>query len=73
MTSASTAWSDDDAPRQPARHLTLGQDLRHISIGELREYTARLRSEITRVEAQIEAKQGAMSAADALFKKPQGG
>jgi uncharacterized small protein (DUF1192 family) len=44
--------------------------LETLGIDELRDYIAELREEITRVEADIERKQGHRSAADAFFKRP---
>ncbi len=40
-----------------------------MGIEELREYIAELQSEIMRVEADIERKQGHRSAADAFFRR----
>jgi uncharacterized small protein (DUF1192 family) len=40
-----------------------------LGIEEMREYISELRAEITRVEADIERKQGHRSAADAFFRK----
>jgi uncharacterized small protein (DUF1192 family) len=41
-----------------------------LGIEELRDYIAELRVEISRVEADIEQKQGHKSAADAFFRRP---
>ena len=41
-----------------------------LGIEEMREYISELKAEITRVEADIERKQGHRSAADAFFRKP---
>ncbi len=41
-----------------------------LGVQELREYIDELKAEITRVEADIERKQGHRSAADAFFRKP---
>ncbi|HLY89992.1 MAG TPA: DUF1192 domain-containing protein [Acetobacteraceae bacterium] len=60
---------EDDAPvRKPARLQKLVLDT--LGIVELREYIDELKAEITRVEADIERKQGHRSAADAFFKRP---
>ena len=60
---------EDDAPiRKPARLQKLVLDT--LGIVELREYIDELKTEITRVEADIERKQGHRSAADAFFKRP---
>jgi uncharacterized small protein (DUF1192 family) len=41
-----------------------------LGIEELHEYIDELKAEISRVEADIERKQGHRSAADAFFKRP---
>ncbi len=41
-----------------------------LGIEELRDYIVELREEISRVEADIERKQGHRSAADAFFRRP---
>jgi uncharacterized small protein (DUF1192 family) len=63
---------DDDnpweaPPRKQARLEKLVLDT--LGIEELRAYIGELREEITRVEADIERKQGHRSAADAFFKR----
>lgn len=58
---------DDELPK-PARAITLGEDLDRISLAELQKRVAALESEITRVKAEIVAKQMHKAAADALFK-----
>lgn len=45
-------------------------DLTTWSIEELDAYIARLRAEIERAQAAIEARRSVRSAAEALFKKP---
>jgi uncharacterized small protein (DUF1192 family) len=60
---------EDDAPiRKPSRLQKLVLDT--LGIAELREYIDELKAEITRVEADIERKQGHRSAADSFFKRP---
>lgn len=44
------------------------EDLSTISVEELQERVARLNAEITRTQAEIEAKQGSRNAAEAFFK-----
>jgi uncharacterized small protein (DUF1192 family) len=41
-----------------------------LGIEELRDYIEELKTEIARVEADIERKQGHRSAADAFFRRP---
>jgi len=41
-----------------------------LGIDELRDYIDELKTEILRVEADIERKQGHRSAADAFFRRP---
>ena len=47
----------------------IGQDLAALSLDELAERIALLRSEIERIEAAIDAKQASAAAADAFFKR----
>ena len=44
--------------------------LETLGIEELRDYIEELKTEIARVEADIERKQGHRSAADAFFRRP---
>jgi uncharacterized small protein (DUF1192 family) len=67
------AKDDDDnpwgaPPRKRARLEKLTLDT--MGIEELREYIAELQAEITRVETDIERKQGHRSAADTFFRRP---
>lgn len=57
---------DDDA--KPKKQIVVGEDLSQMSVSELTDRIAALKSEIARIEADIDAKQGALSAADAVFK-----
>jgi uncharacterized small protein (DUF1192 family) len=60
---------EEDGPvRKRARLEKLVLDT--LGIEELLEYIAELREEITRVEADIDRKQGHRSAADAVFRRP---
>jgi uncharacterized small protein (DUF1192 family) len=47
----------------------LGDDLKRLSVAELEDRVAALKTEIGRVEAEIEAKRKQQSAADALFRR----
>ncbi|WGF87767.1 DUF1192 domain-containing protein [Marinivivus vitaminiproducens] len=58
---------DDDQPRNQPRQ---PRDLSRMSIDELRDYIAAMKTEIARVEQAIESKQSVRSAAEAFFKKP---
>lgn len=53
----------------PARH-ELGQPLDALSVDELSERIALLRTEIARLEAARENKSASRTAADAFFRKP---
>ena len=59
---------DDDLPAPAALLQPLRLD--KLGIDELNRYIAELRGEISRVEADIDRKQGHRSAADAFFRKP---
>jgi uncharacterized small protein (DUF1192 family) len=60
---------DDEGPVRKRRRLEL-LVLDTLGIEELREYIDELKTEIARVEADIDRKQGHRSAADAFFKRP---
>jgi len=57
---------DDLDPRQKKPKLL---NLDDLNIEDLKEYVARLKAEIERVEAKIKAKQSHASAAASFFKK----
>ena len=60
---------DDNEPRpRPKRLQPPPLDL--LGLAELGEYIAELRSEITRVEGEIQRKGSHRNAADAFFRKP---
>ena len=60
---------DDDLPlRKRTRLEKLTLDT--LGIDELRDYIDELKTEIARVEADIDRKQNHRSAADAFFRKP---
>ncbi|MCB1496119.1 MAG: DUF1192 domain-containing protein [Bauldia sp.] len=61
--------SEDDAPqKKPARH-QVGEDLSALSVDELNERIALLRSEIARIEEAIGAKRASADVAASFFKK----
>ncbi len=60
---------EGDDPRGGAKpSLSAGDDLSVLSLEDLRERIDALRDEIRRTEAALDAKQGAMGAAEAVFK-----
>ena len=59
---------DDLTPKPPPSD-QLGQDLSKHSVGELEALIAKLKAEIARVEAALDAKQSHKSAAEAAFKR----
>lgn len=58
---------DDDRPRKVVAH-EIGQKLDALSVDELTERVALLKSEIERLETAKAAKQAALSAAGSIFK-----
>jgi uncharacterized small protein (DUF1192 family) len=62
------AIDEDDRPKKKIVH-EIGQDLSLLSVGELNERIALMKSEIARLEADIASKQSKRSAADQFFKK----
>ncbi len=54
-------------PRKP-KAFALGGDLSTLSIEELRELIDRLNTEISRIEADIKAKESSRDAAASVFK-----
>lgn len=59
----------DDEAKRPVRVHQIGQDLSLLSIDELGERIAQLRSEIERLERERTAKGATKSAAEALFRR----
>jgi len=59
---------DDIFPTAPASAPTLGEDLSQLSVVDLEERIAALKSEIARVEAEVESRQSHRSAAEQAFK-----
>jgi len=61
------AIDDDDRPKKKISH-EIGQELALLSVEELRERVALLKSEIARLEAVMTKKQASRSAAEGFFK-----
>ena len=55
-------------PRKAASHHEIGQALDLLSVSELRERIAQLRSELARLEAHASAKEASRLTANAFFK-----
>lgn len=60
---------DELKPRQPARAITVGEDLSALSIAELDQRVAALQAEIERIKAERSVKAARNAAADQLFKR----
>lgn len=58
---------DEHKPR-PAKAITLGEDLRTLSVSELEERLVELDRESDRVRGEIQAKKAHEAAAAAVFK-----
>jgi len=61
------SFDDDEARAKKRAALVVGEDLSAISVDELQERIELLEEEITRIRKAIDDKQGARSAADAIF------
>ena len=61
------AFDLDDLDPRNAKKKPLNLD--EMNIGDLKEYVAVLKAEVTRVEAKIKAKEGHASAAASFFKR----
>ena len=59
---------EDERPKKKTTH-EIGQDLALLSVAELNDRIALMKSEIARLEADIARKQSSRSAADQFFKK----
>ena len=59
---------DDDQPK-PKKGITLGDDLRTLSIAELEARLSALGEEIERVKRELQAKKAHEAAAASLFKR----
>jgi uncharacterized small protein (DUF1192 family) len=62
------ATEDDDRPRKKITH-EIGQDLSLLSVEELSERIALLKTEIARLEEAAGKKRASRDAADSFFKK----
>jgi uncharacterized small protein (DUF1192 family) len=62
------ALFDDEPLKKPKPH-EIGQDLSLLSVGELTERIALLRSEIERLEGELKTKGATKSAAESLFRR----
>ena len=58
----------DEAKPRPAKAVTLGEDLRTLSVSELEERLLELGRETDRVRGEIQAKKAHEAAAAAVFK-----
>ena len=61
------AIEDDDRPRKKVSH-EIGQDLSLLSVEELTERVALLKSEIVRLEEAATKKRASRDAANSIFK-----
>jgi uncharacterized small protein (DUF1192 family) len=59
---------DDDQPKKQPAHV-LGMDLSSLSIDELQERVSLLKTEIARLEAEIQAKGSTRQAAEQFFSR----
>ena len=59
---------DDDRPAKKPSH-DIGSDISSLSVDELANRIALLRTEIARIEAEIAAKSSSRNVAESLFKR----
>lgn len=59
----------DDVVKKPAKGIAIGESLDTLSIAELEARIESLKTEITRIEAEIATKRRHEAAASALFKR----
>ena len=59
----------DDLQPKPPKAITVGEDLKTLSIAELNERVIALTAEIERTKAELQTKQAHEAAAAALFKR----
>lgn len=59
---------DEVRPKPKSAVITIGEDLSGLSIAELEHRIEALRSEITRVDGELQKKRAHEAAASALFK-----
>ncbi len=62
------AIDEDDRPKKKIAH-EIGQDLSLLSVAELNERIALMKTEIARLEADIKTKQSSRNVADQFFKR----
>lgn len=60
---------DDDQGASPTHDVILGDNLTRFSLEDLTARLDALNGEITRVEAEIKAKNAGLAAAEAVFKR----
>ncbi|MFM9847128.1 MAG: DUF1192 domain-containing protein [Hyphomicrobiaceae bacterium] len=59
----------DDLKPTPPKAVTLGEDLKVLSVGDLEARIVALKAEIERVERELAAKKAYEAAASELFKR----
>ncbi|HZA01608.1 MAG TPA: DUF1192 domain-containing protein [Hyphomicrobiaceae bacterium] len=59
----------DELLPKPVKAITVGEDLKVLSVGELEERIRALEQEIARVRNELQAKRSHEQAAAALFKR----
>ena len=62
------AFDDDDRPKKKIAH-EIGQELSLLSVEELKDRIALMRTEIDRLETDIAQKNAKRAAADQFFKR----
>jgi uncharacterized small protein (DUF1192 family) len=65
---AAMALFDEELPKRKTE-LTVGEDLSRLSIDELQERIALLKTEIARVEEAVTAKRASLGVADSFFRR----
>jgi uncharacterized small protein (DUF1192 family) len=59
----------DDLKPKPPKGITVGENLKDLSVADLQERIAALNAEIARVEAELAAKKSHEAAAASIFKR----
>ena len=59
----------DELKPKTSKAITVGEDLKTLSVAELNERIVALAAEIERIKAELQAKQAHEAAAAALFKR----
>lgn len=59
----------DDLKPKPKKGVTLGEDLKSLSVSELEARIGELREEIERVQSELGAKKAHEAAAASIFKR----